>query len=220
MISCSQVQAALSARLDGEPSPLADDVIDAHVSGCAECRWFLEQSAMINRQLAFGDSRTVVDGAVPDLADQIIAGVEPQWRRQRANRAAVVASARVGLAVMTVLWFLWAGRLLVATAELDPLYTQYSHLVIESVAMRCALGFGVAFIAWLPRLAQGVLPLYGAVLMFSLGFSMRDVVLGLGTVDSFVQLGLLFLSTVLLAVLWLADRGWALVASFGARPTP
>ena len=94
MISCSQVQAALSARLDGESSPLADDVIDAHLTGCADCRRFLEQAAVINRQLAFSDPAKTVDIQIPDLADQILAGVEPTWRRERANRAVAMVCAR------------------------------------------------------------------------------------------------------------------------------
>lgn len=217
MISCSQVQAALSARLDGESSPLADDVIDAHLTGCADCRRFLEQAAVINRQLAFSDPAKTVDIQIPDLADQILAGVEPTWRRERANRAVAMVFARVGLGFLAVVWFLWAARMLGDTSDLEPLYT---HIVVEAAAMRCALGFGLAFTAWLPRVAKGILPLYGALLMFSFGFGVRDMVLGVSSTDSFMQLGLLFVSVLLLGWLWLLDQGWALVASLGAQPAP
>ncbi len=220
MISCSQVQAALSARLDGESSPLADDVIDSHVQGCVDCRRFLEQSALLNRKLAFNDA---IDAITPDLADQIIAGVEPTWRQQQATRAWVMAVIRVGLVLMAAWWFFWAIRLLGTTGitEVDPIFAQ---VLVEEAAMRLALGFGLVFVAWLPRIAGGLVPLYGALWMFSLGFGVRDLVLGTITTDGFVHLGSLFLTTALLGGLWLADQGWALVTanlrSLGAGPVP
>ena len=45
MIDCARVQAALSARLDGEDKGVPDDVVDAHLSGCVECQAFFEQAA-------------------------------------------------------------------------------------------------------------------------------------------------------------------------------
>ncbi len=40
MLTHSQVQAAISAHMDGEHSDLSQDVIDTHLESCAECRAF------------------------------------------------------------------------------------------------------------------------------------------------------------------------------------
>lgn len=212
------MQAALSARLDGEPSPLADDVVDAHVEGCAQCRVFLEQAASLNRQLVFSEA-TASD--IPDLADAIIAGVEPMRRRQAATRVVSVTLCRVVLVILGVGWCAWAVSLLRYSqgAVDDPVFEQ---LLVEAAAMRCALAFGVVFVAWQIRLVVGLLPVYGALFMFSLGFGVRDLLLGVMTGAAAGQLGLLFASVVALGWLWLAQKGWMLVRSrvrsLGAHP--
>ena len=77
MVSHEEVQAALSARIDGEKAELDDAIVDAHVSGCAECRAFLDRSLALSQSLG-GDSAM----APPqDLSAAILAGVDNEWRR-------------------------------------------------------------------------------------------------------------------------------------------
>ena len=97
----------------------------------------------------------------------------------------------------------------------DPVFLQ---LVMETVAMRSALGFGVVFVAWQSRLVAGLLPVYGALFMFSFGLGVRDLVVGSMTAAGAGQLGLLFVSVVALLWLWLLDKGWAVVRALSARP--
>ena len=194
MVECQQVQAALSARLDGEPSPLSDDVVDAHVAECAECQSFLDNAALLNRTLAFSDT-SVSD--IPDLSEEIMAGVAPVWRRQAASRLVSVAICRVVLVLLGVAWCGWAVALLrLPAGDSDPVFLQ---LVMETVAMRSALGFGVVFV-------------------FSFGQGVRDLVVGSMTMAAAGQLGLLFASVVALLWLWLLDKGWAVVQALSARP--
>lgn len=213
MVECQQVQAALSARLDGEPSPLPDDVVDAHVAECAECQSFLDNAALLNRTLAFSDT-SVSD--IPDLSEEIMAGVAPVWRRRAASRLVSAAICRVVLVLLGVAWCGWAVALLrLPAGDNDPVFLQ---LVMETVAMRSTLGFGVVFVAWQSRLVAGLLPVYGALFMFSFGLGVRDLVVGSMTAAGAGQLGLLFVSVVALLWLWLLDKGWAVVRALSARP--
>ncbi|GAA1474685.1 zf-HC2 domain-containing protein [Corynebacterium felinum] len=212
MISCDRIQAALSARLDGEPAPLEDDVIDAHLEACVQCRAFYEQAAFLNRRMNLSEARP---DAIPDLSDVIIAGVEPTWRKQAASRALGVAFSRVGMVLVGVMWVLWATSLLGVSGvgEWEPVF---SRLLVEAAAMRCALGFGLLFAAWQTRIVSGLLPLYGALWMFSFGFAVREIVLGELSFDSLIQLVLLAVSVVVLLWCWLSDKGWALI-EFGLK---
>ena len=53
-MDCQDVRAALSARLDGEPSGADDDVVDAHLDACDECRAWFEKAVALNRSLLMG----------------------------------------------------------------------------------------------------------------------------------------------------------------------
>lgn len=220
MINCEQIQAAVSARLDGERPTIDDDIIDTHLQACESCRTFLENAAIVNRKLAFN---VAADVPAPDLSEVIIAGVEPEWRSSASARALGLALSRVAMAIVGVLWMLWAVYLLGVSgvSDSDPLLAE---LVVETAAMRCALGFGLLFAAWQTRIVGGILPLYGALWMFSLGFEVRDLVVGTVMMDSLIGLGLLLFSVIALAWSWIAARGWATVRSnvllLGASPMP
>lgn len=53
VVDCSAIQAALSAKLDGEPTGLDDAVIEAHLANCEECRNYYNRAAELNRMLNF-----------------------------------------------------------------------------------------------------------------------------------------------------------------------
>ena len=117
MIDCARVQAALSARLDGEDTGVPDDVVDAHLSGCVECQAFFEQAARLNRQLRL--TEVPVGDAVPDLSEVILAGVEPVRRRRAASRVLGLALSRVMLILVGLGLVVWAYRL-VALSTVGP----------------------------------------------------------------------------------------------------
>lgn len=215
MISCERVQAALSARLDGEPGGLDDDVVDAHLDWCTDCQRFVEQSASFNRRLRVGEAQLEPVAPV-DLSEVIIAGVEPAWRRHATISAIGRTVSRVLMAFVGALWVLHA----ITTVRLFALEPEpmTASLYAEAMAMRLALAFGLLFAAWLPRIAGGILPLYGALWTFSFGFLVRDIIVGNLLTSSFVHLSLLSASVAVLAWSWVSEHRWDL-RTLGVQPT-
>ena len=121
MLTHSQVQAAISAHMDGEDSDLSQDVIDTHLESCAECRAFRDKAAALSRSLSFVEP--VDSGMAPptDLSDVILAGVEPEWRRTASARQANLTVARAAMVVMGAIFAIWAVVLIVHASGLVPL---------------------------------------------------------------------------------------------------
>ncbi|MDO5076345.1 zf-HC2 domain-containing protein [Corynebacterium sp.] len=202
------MQDALSARCDGERTGMPDDVIDAHVSGCAECQAFANSLERVNRSLgidAAGDSI----GAAPDLSAVILAGVEPQRRRQAKSYAVGLAFSRVGLGVLGLAYVGWAVALLGRTGQVLAEEEQLAGLLVDAAAVRLALAFGLLFAAWRPAATSGLLPVYGALWAFSFGFATREVVLGLLNFQDVLGLALLLVSVIVMLSTWLHNVGFS-----------
>ena len=236
MVDHDRVQAALSARLDGEPAPLPDDVVDAHVAECEQCAAFWEQSLALSRTLSFAEP---ADGGMtpPDLSEVIIAGVEPEWRRTANARAVGLALARILIIISGIAWVVWSLQLLgdaggltavtsggqadgqILAPDADP---RSAGLLVDAAAHRLGIAFGLFAVAWKPRLVSGMLPVVGALWMFLFGFTVRDMVLG--TVESGQYLGLLLLLVTLAAMAWawLSHHGYVILRAgwreLGATP--
>lgn len=202
MLECEEIQAALSARLDGEDTGHPEDVIDAHLAGCAECQAFYRQAIALKEQLGVDDTRA----GAPDLSAVILAGVEPEWRRRAHSRALGLALSRIALVLLGMIYVAWSLSLLANTpgALVDE---GYSGLMAEAAAMRLALGVALFFAAWQPRLVVGMLPLVGALWTFSAGFAARDVLLGLASPGQLGFLGLLLLTGLVLGWSWFNNYG-------------
>ncbi|WP_295627871.1 zf-HC2 domain-containing protein [uncultured Corynebacterium sp.] len=139
-MKCEDVRAALSARLDGEPSGADDDVVDAHLDACDECRAWFEKAVALNRSLLMGparepgepgkpSSRTGAAGApgapgapgmpaaadMDALSERILSTVEPERRRRERTWLFVTGSARVLLVLLGVFHLLWGIELLLGT---------------------------------------------------------------------------------------------------------
>ncbi|WP_081751491.1 zf-HC2 domain-containing protein [Corynebacterium vitaeruminis] len=212
VLSCEQVQAALSARLDGEDPGIDDDVLDAHVASCPDCQAFLERAAQLNRTLSLNGIGSDMPG-IPDLSEAILAGVEPEFRKQAANRALSASFARVLLAVLGVAWVVGAVATLgdaqsTGAVDIDP---ASQSLAVEAAAARCAMGFALFVAAWMPRLSAGTLPVFGAMWMFSFGFSVRDLFLASLSTPEVAHLVLLLASVLALAWTWVSTQGWAVL---------
>jgi predicted anti-sigma-YlaC factor YlaD len=90
-VTCDDIRAALSARLDGEETGLPDDVVDDHLAGCAACVAWREAA----QQLDLAVRMEAVQA--PDLAESIMQAVDadPLLNAQRARlRAAAEAHSR------------------------------------------------------------------------------------------------------------------------------
>ncbi|ALC05335.1 hypothetical protein CDES_04450 [Corynebacterium deserti GIMN1.010] len=207
MVDCGAIQAALSAKLDGEPTGLDDEVIDAHLSHCEDCRNFYNRAARLNRMINFctAEPKSITP---PDLSEIILAEVEPQWRR-RAN-AQVIGSmlSRVALVVLGVVYVVWGMMMLGESTSIsmqeDPLT---SRLIAEAATFRVGLAVGLFFAAWQPRIIVGILPIFGTLWTFSVGLAARDFVIGVADSQTGVSIILLLVSTIVLTIGWLNSRG-------------
>lgn len=203
MVSHEEVQAALSARIDGEEAELDDAIVDAHVSGCAECRAFLDRSLALSESLSQPLSGDTDDAMAPpqDLSSAILAGVDNEWRRFARRREIGMAVGRLMLGAMAVVWVLWAVRLILSGGE-EP-------AVASSASVRFGVALALGFTAWRPQQIPGVLLIVGTMFTFTVGFAVRDFVLGTG---AFELAGVLIplMSLVALVWTWVADRGGAL----------
>ena len=201
MVSHEEVQAALSARIDGEKAELDDAIVDAHVSGCAECRAFLDRSLALSESLSFGGATDDAMAPPQDLSAAILAGVDNEWRRFARRREIGMAIGRLMLGAMAVVWVLWAVRLILSGGE-EP-------VVASAASVRFGVALALGFTAWRPQQIPGVVLIVGTMFTFTVGFAVRDFVLGTG---AFELAGVLipFMSLVALVWTWIADRGGAL----------
>lgn len=214
MINCSEVQAALSARLDGEHTGVPDDVVDAHLSGCPHCQQFLDQAASFNRLMNFSGAGADSELDAPDLSQLILAEVEPVRRRQALRFALLASTLRVLLAIFGLVYVGWAVALLTNVAALptsglptgtlisteDPLL---ASLLFDAAAFRLALAFGLFFAAWRPQQSAGLFPVFGALFTFTIGFGVRDFILGYASAGDLWSLGLMALTAALVLASWL-----------------
>jgi predicted anti-sigma-YlaC factor YlaD len=69
MHSCERYREALSARLDGEHPGIAEDLIDAHLVGCADCRAWVTAAEDLGRDV-FGDVPVLRTGVMNDILGQ------------------------------------------------------------------------------------------------------------------------------------------------------
>ena len=204
MISHAEVQAALSARIDGEEAGLDKAVVDAHLAHCPECASFWERSLVLSRSLSFVEA----DGSMSppeDLSDVIYAGVETEFRKLASRRLLGLSIGRVILGVLAVLYILWAGQLVAGSggADMDP---EMASLLIGAAAVRVGIAAALLLVAWKPNQIPGVLLIVGAMFGFTIGFAVLDAVSGEATAP-WLHLGMLLFTSAALVFMWVADRG-------------
>lgn len=222
MISCQEIQRAISAKLDNEKADVNDTIIEAHLEGCADCRAYLENARLLKAELS------VTDDDVPDLTDLILAGVGPEVRRAESRRATSLAIARTLLVLLGIAYIIWAIATLVESTHLvtegifseDPLV---SGMMVNLAAARVALGFGLLFASWKTEVATGMLPIFATLWTFSFGFAARDLIVGTLSNGNIVGLLLLLAATLVLVWTWLSGYGRSAVRrawqAANARPT-
>lgn len=206
VLNCEQIQAALSAQLDGEDPGLDPDVVDAHVAGCTQCQAFLEQAALVNRTLNLAALHD--QPLAPDLSDSILAGLEPQTRRQAATRSLQTALSRIALVLVGCGWLAGAIVLFIHGISGSEVEQSVELSIVQLAALRSALGFSLFLAAWQPKIVDGLLVLTFALWMFSFGFLGKEVVLGSGSRETMNYLVLLLFTVIALSWSWISSRGW------------
>lgn len=222
MISCQEIQRAISAKLDNEKAEIDDTIIEAHLEGCAECRAYLERARVLKTELSGAEDYA------PDLTDLIVASVGPEIRRAENRRATSLAIARTILVLLGIAFIAWAIGTLVESTRLitDGLFSEdpvISDMMVNLAAARVALGFGLIFAAWKTEVASGMLPIFATVWTFSFGFAARGLILGTLSTGNVVGLLLLLAATLVLLWTWLSGYGRSAVRrawqAANARPT-
>lgn len=168
-MTCDDVRAALSARLDGEDPGASSTALDAHTDSCPGCRSWLARAERVTRLARL----QAVD--VPDLTAPVLAAVAAE---QGATRQAAAATARarrqvlrVAVAVAAVAQLAVALPILLAGlgVEADP------HTSREMASFDAALAVGFALAAWRPERARAFLPVALVLAVCLAGTSAVDI---------------------------------------------
>lgn len=139
-VDCERAREAISAALDGEPSPVPTADVQRHLRECPDCNAFAAAAAERHRRLRIG-----VAEPVPDLADRVVAAA------RRADRAGPRRLLRLALAAVA------ATEAALALSELAAEHTPHAtrHLGAFSVAV----AIGLFVVAARPARARAFLAL-------------------------------------------------------------
>ncbi|GAB7052173.1 zf-HC2 domain-containing protein [Catenuloplanes indicus] len=166
MSGCETFRDAISARLDGEETG-PDDALDRHLDGCAGCRAYADDAALVTRMAGLlGGGGTPFAGVDDSVLDAL-----PAPRRRFLRPPAMPAGTRRALvpALRVLLGLLGAGQFVLGVAQISGiaavqhLHTGVggaspNHLLNESAAWNLALGAGFAWIALRRGRPGGILP--------------------------------------------------------------
>ena len=144
---CELIREALSARLDGEPSPVTPGVLEAHLTACGECREWLATVEEVTSAV-----RQHIPEA-PDLTAPILAAVRAESRdaaRDAANRKKR-ATLRLALGLTALMQLAMAIPMLLGLGDI-------AHTSREAASFDIAVAVGFALAAWRPDLARAFVP--------------------------------------------------------------
>ena len=167
---CATIRASLSARLDGEESPVDAALVHRHLEVCATCATFAEELPAVARQL-----RVATAAEVPDLTAGILASLPtPQERPRRVSTVqlrllvALTGVVQVALAIPVLAGALGPGL----------------HHGRELGALQIAVGIALLLAAWDPVRSAGVLPVIVVVAGATVLIAVVDVAGGRAAVTA------------------------------------
>lgn len=189
----------MSARLDGEDPGVADDVVDAHLASCADCRRFAEGGALVRRRMAVRPA-----DAVPDLTRPILEAAERARRLPAVARSASPAP----VAAHWTRWALLAVALTQLAIAIPPMLLGHDagapvHLARELGAWDLALAAALLLVVARPERAVGLVPFAGALALAMVLGAVIDVASGRASLLAESQH---LLELVGLVLLWVTAR--------------
>src|SRR5262245_13996926 len=164
MHSCEPFRDALSARLDREDPGMAEDVIDAHLAGCADCRAWFAAAVGLGRHDVIGETPVLRSEVMNDVLAQG-PGLAPRPGQATGWRIALLAVALLQLVA------LWPGLLLDEGSA-------SAHTINELASWDLGLAVSFLILAWLPWRAWGALPVIAVMVIFLAGTSASDLLRG------------------------------------------
>ncbi|MFI6077667.1 zf-HC2 domain-containing protein [Actinoplanes sp. NPDC051343] len=172
-MACERWREMLSAQLDGEDDPADRALVEEHLAGCAGCRAWFEQAALVNRL-----TRTAVP--VPDLGDRILAALPAQPAslplKRRFSFATLLFLALAGVgAVQLILGLNQIGGGVTGAHVHTGLDATPGHLWNESAAWNVSVGAGYLFIALRRTRPSGLVPMLTAFVGMLLLLSLNDL---------------------------------------------
>lgn len=171
MPTCDDVRLAVSARLDGETSPLAPAQVDDHLRTCAHCADYATGAAALDLRLAASTlTRAPLPG--PDLLPAMVGPARRHARRRR-----------------VLLALLGSVHLVLGAVELLAAGPGAGHATREVAAWSLALAVGFLAAAWRPSLSRGLLPVAATAAVVALAVTVPDLLAArIGVADQVVHL--------------------------------
>ena len=180
-VMCEDIRTALSARLDGEAPGLPDDLVDAHLDGCAGCQAWQDGARRVIRTVR----ATAARRAAPDLTESIMQAVDadPQVVAQRARlRAAAEAHGRRQVLRVAVA----AAALVQLALALPTLFGAFTgaggvglHASREMASFDVAVAVGFLLAAYRPQRALAYVPVALVLAGCLAGTSLIDLARGI-----------------------------------------
>lgn len=159
---CHGARELLSAALDDEIAPSERRRLDDHLDTCAACAAVLDRWSDVNRRI-----RVRRPDAVPDLASRVLERARPA----RTGRGGWIRPALAWVAAIIAVQSI--GPLVFGSAD-----GASAHVARHLGAFAAALALGLAYAAWKPHRAFGLLPFAAALVATTAVSAVSDVIAG------------------------------------------
>lgn len=183
---CARWREACSARLDGEPLGVDEQLLDAHLGACADCRGFIAEAGRLHRA-----TRLAPAEPVPDLTGAIL--------EQAAHRRGGIRRwTDLGMVLRWVLVVIAAVEMGLAA----PGFLGRWHTGGELGTWGIAAAIGFLSVAAKPSRAPAVLPMLAAAAGLTMVVSARHIADGAAIFTGELPHLVLLVGVVVLAMLW------------------
>lgn len=169
-MSCAEAREAISALLDGDPSEVDREALEAHLASCASCRAWQEAAHRLTRLARL--QRSPAPRPSPQLYEALH-GERSQGARPRQVLTSI-AGARVGLAAVAVGQLVLSVPLLVLGDD----RSAPVHVAHEMGSLEVAVAIGFLAAVRRPARAVGMLTLIGVAALLLVLTATVDLVAG------------------------------------------